>query len=130
MMFSSACSQQEKNDVDKSAEGGRDTVHVTPQSATMTTETASPLAVVNRTHYHTIEIKQMKFIPPELTVEKGDTVVWVNNGITAHDVTQQPDGKWTSASMPVGGSWSMVVSETSDYYCSIHVVMKGKLVMK
>lgn len=129
-MFLSACSQQEKNAVNESAEGNRDTVNLTQEHATMTAQTNSPIAIINRPHYHTIEIKQMKFNPQELTVEKGDTVVWVNNGITAHDVTEQPDGKWTSASMPVGTSWQMVVDETSDYYCSIHVVMKGKLMVK
>ena len=90
----------------------------------------APLAVINRPGYHTIEIKQMKFFPAELKVESGDTVVWVNNGITAHDVTQQPSGAWTSSPIAVGKSWSMVVSENSDYYCSIHVVMTGKLIVE
>ena len=30
----------------------------------------------------------------------------------------------------MGGSWSMVVTEGADYYCSIHVVMKGKLTVE
>lgn len=105
-----------------------------PEPATDTTVKEytqnAPLPVVNRPHYHTVEIKLMKFFPEELTVSKGDTVVWVNNGITAHDVTQQPSGAWTSSSIAVGKSWSMVVKESSDYYCSIHVVMTGKLIAR
>ena len=79
---------------------------------------------------HTVEIKQMKFQPAELIVQKGDTVVWINNDIVAHDVTEEPDKAWTSSVMPVGESWSLVATQSADYYCSIHVVMKGKLVVQ
>src|SRR6185503_10840399 len=79
---------------------------------------------------HTIEIKQMKFQPAELIVQKGDTVVWINNDIVAHDVTEESNKSWTSSLMPVGQSWSLVVTQSADYYCSIHVVMKGKLIVK
>ena len=79
---------------------------------------------------HTVEIKQMKFQPAELVVQKGDTVVWINNDIVAHDVTEESSKAWTSSLMPVGQSWSLVVTQSADYYCSIHMVMKGKLVVK
>ncbi|HEX6849545.1 MAG TPA: plastocyanin/azurin family copper-binding protein [Chitinophagaceae bacterium] len=79
---------------------------------------------------HTVEIKQMKFQPAELIIQKGDTVVWINNDIVAHDVTEEPGKAWTSSMMPVGGSWSLVVTQSADYYCSIHVVMKGKLIVQ
>ena len=85
---------------------------------------------VNRAHYHTVEIKQMKFVPAELSVEKGDTVVWVNNDITKHDVTEQQSHAWSSKEMAIGASWMMVADKSADYYCSIHVVMKGKLSVK
>ena len=86
--------------------------------------------IMNRTNYHTVEIKQMKFNPAELQVTKGDTVVWINNDIVAHDVTDETAKRWTSSLIPSHASWQMVVTESSDYYCSIHVVMKGKLVVK
>lgn len=79
---------------------------------------------------HTVEIKQMKFQPAELIVQKGDTVVWINNDIVAHDVTEEPNKTWSSSVMAVGESWSLVVTQSADYYCSIHVVMKGKLVVE
>lgn len=103
-----------------------DTASVVPQ----TTEGPAQLPVINRAHYHTVEIRQMKFQPQELIVSKGDTIVWVNNGITAHDVTEQPSSTWTSSSIPVGSSWQMVADETTDYYCSIHVVMTGSIIVK
>ena len=79
---------------------------------------------------HTVEIKQMKFQPAELMVQKGDTVVWINNDIVTHDVTEEPGKAWTSSLIPAGQSWSLVVTQSADYYCSIHVVMKGKLIVQ
>ena len=127
-----ACSEgYNNNNVYDTPESALESTHDTHDSTALVSQgAASQLPVVNRPHYHTVEIKLMKFYPQELVVDRGDTVVWVNNGITAHDVTAQPEARWTSSSMPVGASWNMVVNETSDYYCSIHVVMKGKLVVK
>src|SRR6185295_1987074 len=90
-----------------------------------TTETKKDIPKI-----YTVEIKQMKFNPTELIVQKGDTVVWINNDIVAHDVTEESNKSWTSSLMPVGQSWSLVVTQSADYYCSIHVVMKGKLIVK
>ncbi len=78
----------------------------------------------------TIEIYQMKFQPALLTVHKGDTVEWVNKDIVSHDVTQVPNNLWSSSNLLPGKSWKMAVEETDDYYCSIHVVMVGKLIVE
>ena len=79
---------------------------------------------------YNVEIKQMKFQPAELVVQKGDTVVWINDDIVPHDVTEESSKAWTSSLLPVGQSWRLVVTQSADYYCSIHVVMKGKLVVQ
>lgn len=75
---------------------------------------------------HIIEIKGMTFQPDELTVNKGDTVIWINKDIIMHDVTEE-NKTWASPSLASESSWKKVVTKNSDYYCSIHVVMKGKL---
>lgn len=125
-----ACSESRKHEAINSPDVNAQSTHADHDTTAVTITDSGALPVVNRHHYHTVEIKLMKFNPQELTVSKGDTVVWVNNGITAHDVTAQPEPKWTSSSMPTGTSWQMIVNESSEYYCSIHVVMKGKLVVK
>ena len=79
---------------------------------------------------YNVEIKQMQFQPAELTLQKGDTVVWINHDIVAHDVTEEPGKLWTSGSLAPGKSWSLEVTQSADYYCSIHVVMKGKLIVQ
>ena len=88
----------------------------------------SPSPEKNRSEVFTIEIRQMQFHPAELKVKKGDTVVFINRDFITHDVTEQLDKSWTSAPLTSGKSWSMVVTGTVDYYCSIHPVMKGRLI--
>ena len=90
--------------------------------------TSTPGKKINKAH--TIEIRQMQFEPAVLTVQKGDTVVWVNHDIVAHDVTEETAKLWTSGPLAAGQSWSKVVTNSTDYYCSIHVVMKGKLLVE
>jgi plastocyanin len=76
---------------------------------------------------YTVEIKDMKFVPNDITVSKGDTVIWINRDMVAHDVTEETAKTWTSGLIAAGGSWKMAVAEEANYYCSIHVVMKGKI---
>ena len=84
----------------------------------------------NTSSFHTVEIKQMKFQPNELKLHKGDTVLWINKDITDHDVTEETKKAWTSSKLPMGKSWSKVVEESANYFCSLHVVMKGKLIVE
>lgn len=79
---------------------------------------------------HIVEIKQMKFQPREIIVSKGDQVTWINKDITDHDVTEQKAKTWASSPLATGESWSLTVSESADYYCNLHQVMKGKIVVQ
>jgi plastocyanin len=79
---------------------------------------------------YNVEIKQMQFQPAELALQKGDTVIWINHDIVTHDVTEEKGKVWTSGPLAPGDSWSLVVTEGADYFCSIHVVMKGKLIVQ
>ena len=90
--------------------------------------TSTPEKAVHKVYK--VDIKQMQFQPAELTLQKGDTVVWINHDIVAHDVTEETSKVWTSGPLAPGESWSLVVTESADYYCSIHVVMKGKLIVQ
>jgi len=79
---------------------------------------------------HVVEINEMKFQPAELTVLTGDTVMWINKDIVAHNVTEEKNATWASSPLPSGASWKMVVTQNADYYCSIHVTMKGKIMVE
>lgn len=78
---------------------------------------------------YTVEIKDMKFVPDSLVVKKGDRVIFVNRDMVGHCVTE--DGKaWTSGAIPGGEDWMLVAQKSSNYYCAIHVVMKGRIIVK
>ncbi|WP_323756680.1 plastocyanin/azurin family copper-binding protein [Roseivirga sp.] len=79
---------------------------------------------------HIVEIKQLKFIPDYIEVNKGDTITFINNDYVDHDVTEEKTKKWSSSLMKKGSKWSMVAKEDADYYCTLHVIMKGKIRIK
>lgn len=79
---------------------------------------------------HSVEITQMKFFPAELTVKKGDKIVFVNRDVLTHDVTEESKKVWNSSPLATNQTWMLVATETVNYYCSIHPVMKGKIIVE
>lgn len=78
----------------------------------------------------TVLIKQMKFVPEVLYANVGDTITFINRDFVKHDVTEEKSRSWSSSVMNYGDTWRMVVSKSEDYFCSLHVVMKGKIITK
>lgn len=76
---------------------------------------------------HTVTIFKMKFNPADLTVKKGDTVVWLNKDFYQHDVTEMTNRKWTSKPMNKGDIFSKVIKADVKYFCDLHKVMKGTI---
>lgn len=79
---------------------------------------------------YVVQIEQMKFLPANITVHTGDTIMWVNNDMVAHDVTEEKNKSWSSSLLQPGKSWKLVPKSSADYYCSIHQVMKGSFEVK
>lgn len=78
----------------------------------------------------TVIIKSMQFEPAEMTVASGDTVVWINEDIVAHDVSSAPERTWFSDTLNRGDSFEKVIGDTLSYFCSIHPTMRGKIKLK
>jgi len=78
----------------------------------------------------TVEIKDMKFVPDKITVNTGDTIIWVNKDMVAHNVTSEAADSWASGVIPSDSSWKWVASDSASYYCSIHTIMKGVIEVK
>lgn len=74
-----------------------------------------------------VEIKQMKFYPEELWVNKGDSIIFINHDMVTHNVTDERDRDWASTPIVSGASWGMVFTQNLDYFCTIHPMMKGAL---
>lgn len=92
-----------------------------------TEQEAAPAAPTHK--IHTVEIRQMKFEPEVITVKKGDKIVFVNHDLVNHDVTEE--GKtWSSSTLEPEKYWALIATESQNYYCSLHVVMKGKIIVE
>ena len=87
------------------------------------------------------------FIPPEVKIMAFDTVTWVNNDITKHDITSgigvsrfegiqgvrgDADGKFASEIIERGSKWSYTFTEPGvyPYFCAIHPWMVGAVIVE
>ena len=68
----------------------------------------------------------MQFQPQELTVHRGDRIVWVNKDLFPHTVTA--DKIFDSGSIASNASWSYLATKSGEYAygCTFHPTMKGK----
>ena len=80
---------------------------------------------------HTVVIENLQFSPKELTVNRGDRVVWVNKDLFPHTATAEGRG-FDSHSIAANASWSYVASKpgTFPYGCTFHPTMKATLTVK
>jgi plastocyanin len=81
---------------------------------------------------HLIEIRGVKFVPSDLSVQRGDTVIWVNRDIVPHTATFSPDSAWKSGPLQQGDSARYLIQRAGDqpYFCEFHPSMTGKLVVQ
>jgi len=74
-------------------------------------------------------IKDFKFHPDTVTIQKGDTVTWTHPGSVSHTV------KFAGSESPIlknGATYSKTFNEagTFNYQCGIHPYMKGTVIVK
>ena len=94
-------------------------------AVSMTAESSKPKT-------HTVYIENMRFDPEELTVEAGDTIIWVNKDLVPHTATSAKAGVFDSDLIESGKSWQYTVEGKGyvDYICTFHPGMKGVLNIK
>jgi plastocyanin len=82
-------------------------------------------------HKRIVTIEGMQFNPQELTVHRGDRVVWVNRDLFPHTVTADTKA-FDSRSIAANASWSYVTSKPGEYSysCTFHPPMKGKITVR
>jgi plastocyanin len=79
----------------------------------------------------TVTIQMMKFNPEVLNVSKGDTVIWINQGMVPHTVKSYQDNKFYSDTLAPGQSWKWVIIDSASYFCTIHpATMKAKVMLR
>jgi plastocyanin len=77
---------------------------------------------------HTVLMRNIKFNPRNITIDRGDTVRWENRDNEPHNAIARDDSFHT-ATFEAGGSASHTFRETGEfpYFCSIHQGMTGKV---
>jgi plastocyanin len=75
-----------------------------------------------------VVIDGMKFSPQVVHVRPGDTIVWENRDLFAHNVTAA-GAKVGSGELAPGTTWRWVVraGPSFDYLCTLHPVMTGRV---
>ncbi|MBI2448400.1 cupredoxin family copper-binding protein [Candidatus Microgenomates bacterium] len=78
---------------------------------------------------YNVSIKNFAFLSGNLTIKRGDTVIWTNFDSIGHTAT---GGSFDSKILNKGESFSFTFysSGTFDYLCSPHPYMKGKIVVE
>ena len=87
---------------------------------------AAPGAVGPKTY--TVTIENMQFSPGQLTVHRGDRIVWANKDLFPHTVTAS-NKAFDSGSIEADASWTYLAGESGDYPygCSFHPTMKATI---
>lgn len=75
---------------------------------------------------HIVEIKNMKFVPAEIKVARGEKVVFINKDMVIHNVTEEKKN-WASPTIAPKDSWTYTATTELNYYCSFHPMMKGTI---
>lgn len=81
---------------------------------------------------HSLEIQGMAFRPAVLELEAGDTVVWTNRDMVPHTATGTSEPAWGTGILSQGESGRFVARArgTAPYFCELHPIMKGKLIIR
>ena len=85
-----------------------------------------------RPRRHVVEIQGMAFHPATLEVARGDTVVWVNRDLVPHTATGSAKPAWSTGTLAQGQSGQFVPRPdgTIPYFCELHPLMEGKLIIR
>ncbi|MGH1521858.1 MAG: cupredoxin domain-containing protein [Nitrosopumilus sp.] len=82
------------------------------------------------------EENNLCYIPSQITIKKGNSVIWINEDSAFHSVTSgfydDPSGLFDSGYLDPFQSFSFVFEETGvyDYYCTLHPWMYGKVIVE
>jgi plastocyanin len=98
---------------------------------------ASPPAMAanvpaSKAHTQQIEIRNFAFAPKSLTVTAGTHVVWTNRDEEPHVITSAGSQFASSKGLDTSDSYAVTFSKpgTYAYYCSIHPMMVGTIIVQ
>ncbi len=79
-----------------------------------------------------VEIKSFAFMPGNLEIKAGDTVVWTNKDSSKHTVTSDSGSELNSPTMSSGEKFSHTFTKagTYAYHCAFHSGMTATITVK
>lgn len=86
--------------------------------------------IVNETRV-TVEISDYDYLPPNISIPLGATVVWTNKDRAEHDA-KADNGDWMTPTIEQDGSAALnfPTPGTYTYHCTIHPYMKGTITVR
>ena len=78
-----------------------------------------------------VDIDNFSFTPMEITIARGTQVTWVNKDDVPHTVVSV-DRKFKSRALDTDEKFSFTFQDsgTYAYFCSVHPMMTGKIIVK
>lgn len=100
----------------------------------LTGDIEAPAATASTTQQVTVSMIGNRFVPADLTVAAGATIVWVNDDYDSgelHNIIAE-DGSFASGDVPPGSAFSLTFRTpgTYPYYCDLHEGMVGTVVVQ
>ena len=81
-----------------------------------------------------VSMKNIKFVPQDVTVPTGGKVEWTNDDQVAHTVTKGsgPGAEFDSGNVDAGGKFSQAFEAAGkiDYVCEIHPAQTGTITVE
>lgn len=79
----------------------------------------------------TIDIRNYKFTPAEVTIHPGDKVTWINHDDAPHTIAEK-DKAFRSAALDTGDKFTHAFDKTGNYtyFCTLHTQMTGTVIVK
>ena len=80
---------------------------------------------------HDITMTPESYRPGDLTVQRGDTIVWRNTDIVVHTATSRT-GAFDSGRIKAGKTFAWIAADTGRfaYMCTKHKLMRGTLIVR
>ncbi len=93
-----------------------------------TNQVKNPYQIAMPSNIVTVVISKDGFFPKDVTIKKGQTVVWTNTDIMTHTVTADNNGPM-SPELQKASTYSdtFVVAGKYSYYCKLHPTIKGTI---
>jgi plastocyanin len=74
-----------------------------------------------------VRMAGLKFAPNALVVKKGTTVLFDNNDVAPHTITEDSAGGVDSGVLKPSASFRLVIDRRLVYHCAIHPFMKATI---